>query len=429
MYKFLLFISILSMSFGLQAQTYVELSCGAGYSQQAYYRLADDQTTKLANGSWDLAFTAAGFQDGGILINESTSSSFTDPQPELAVYLAPVAEFTDPIDILSLEMRLYNDEQNWLLGGALNSVRNPANPFDFGWGIYNPTINKVVGYSIYVLKLRNETYKKLMVDSIVLTTYHLKWANLDGSDLQTFTIDKSQHFAAGFAYLSVQNNALVTPAPIGWDFMWGRYNTPTPDGQGGFLDYNVTGILSGPGVSVAVADGVDPYEVDYVAGNYKDSLSTVLTAIGSEWKVFDFAMGWIVNADRAYFVKTKDNRVWRMVIEDFEGISTGNMVFTKTDLGVMTSLKSQSLNDAPISVGPNPIRAGGELMIDWSGAPVQGMMALYDLQGRRVWEYITLFQQGFQVAASLPMGLPAGSYVLQVNVAGQLFAQPWIIQN
>jgi len=417
---------ILALSGAASAQSFVELACGANYAQQAYYRFDDDQTVKLGNGSWDILLTAVGFQDAGIFLNESSSSSFTDPQPELELWLAPTNDFNDPIDPSALTQRRYNDEKGWLYG-ALNADRNPSNPFDYGWGAYNPATNRVTGNRLFVLKLRDGSYRKLSIDSLVVSTYHLRWAKLDGSDVQTLAIDKKQHSAAGFAFVSLAEGKVLSTAPQGWDLFWGRYTTPLDDGQGGILEYNVTGVLSGPGIAVAEADSVDPLEVDFYAGGYDKLLSNDPTVIGSDWKTYDFAQGWMVDTDRVFFVRTRDQHVWRMVIVDFEGISTGNMVFEKYDLGMLASLDPGTPTAGPASAGPNPALPGQELFLEWPGEAAAATVRLFDLNGSPLWQRDITLNPGFQVLGTLPADLPAGTYLLQVQRGADRWSRPWVI--
>lgn len=424
--KNILTLLILALSGAASAQSFVELACGANYSQQAYYRFDDDQTVKLGNGSWDILLTAVGFQDAGIFLNESSSSSFTDPQPELELWLAPTNDFNDPIDPSALTQRRYNDEKGWLYG-ALNAERNPANPFDYGWGAYNPATNRVTGNRLFVLKLRDGSYRKLSIDSLVISTYHLRWAKLDGSDVQTLAIDKKQHGAAGFAFVSLAEGKVLSGAPQGWDLFWGRYTTPLDDGQGGILEYNVTGVLSGPGIAVAEADSVDPLEVDFYAGGYDKLLSPDPTTIGSDWKTYDFAKGWIVDSDRVFFVRTRDQHVWRMVIVDFEGISTGNMVFEKYDLGMLSALDAHSPGALNANAGPNPALPGQELFLEWPGEAGAATVRLFDLHGSPLWQRDITLNPGFQVLGTLPADLPAGTFILQVQRGAERWSSPWVI--
>ena len=53
-----------------QSQDYQVISCGAGYNKQSYIKLFEGSQKQVANDAWDLAFTAFGYQDAGIFINE-----------------------------------------------------------------------------------------------------------------------------------------------------------------------------------------------------------------------------------------------------------------------------------------------------------------------------------------------------------------------
>ena len=411
----------------LPAQQFVELACGANYGQQAYYRFSDDGITKLANNSWDIALTTSGLQDAGVLINESTASSFTAPVPALEAYRAPVEFFTDPVDPASLVDIRFNTEESWNYG-ALNTDRDPANPFDYGWGTYQPTTNRVVGDKVFVLKLRDETYRKLSIDSLVGTTWYLRWADLDGSNLQTLTVNKNDHSDAGFAYISIQNGGtILNDAPQNWDLFWGRYSTPLDDGAGDTIAYNVTGVLSGPGIEVAEADGVDIFDLDFYGGNYQDSLSTDLEAIGYDWKAFDFSAGWVIDQDRAFWVKTRDQHIWQMIIIDFEGSSTGNMVFEKTDLGVLSSLTPPPAISGDLQVGPNPLPNGQPLLLSAAGVSGRSEVRLVSSLGQTVWQRSLDLQDGLQELGTLPRDL-SGTYYLQIQRNGAVWSTPLIVQ-
>lgn len=416
--------SILAVN--LHAQQFVEVACGNNYSQQAYYRFSDDAIIKLNNDAWDIAFTTFGFQDAGIFVNESSSSSFTTPQPQVELYIAPTDNFDEVIVVDDLTERRYNDEVSWQYG-AFNTERDPSNPFDFGWGSYNPASNKVSGYLVFVLKLRNGQYKKLTIDSLVVTTYYVRWADLDGSNLQSFAINKMQHMSNGFAYLSIQNNSLLSTVPKDWDLFWGRYTTPLDDGQGGILEYNVTGVLSGPGIHVARAESVDPETVDFYTGGYADQFSNRLDAIGSDWKTFDFQAGWLIQEDLAFFVKTRDNVLWKMVIIDFEGSVTGNMAFEKTYIGEFSSIQAPDLTKDPLTFGPNPTPAGSEYFIAWTQPETQARIQLVNAQGQIVHTKPVVLNQGLNMAGVLPSGLSPGMYVLTVLTENQIWTGTWII--
>lgn len=418
MVKNLLFISItLSTVMMLSAQNYVQVAVGTGYAQQAYYNLSDDVVTQIANESWDVAFTTFGFADVGISINESTTSVTGMPAPELILYLAPTNDFLDTIAVDSLTNRLYNDESSWE-NGALNGVATSSDPFDFGWGSYNVNNHTLNGTRVFVIKLRNDTYKKFIIESFAGGAYNLKYANLDGSDEQMRSIAKADFRDSPVALFSFETGATL-PATGDWDLVFCRYVTPLSDGQGGTLDYPVTGVLSAPGVEVAKAINVNPVTVDHTA--YVDSFKTELDVIGHDWKSFDFTSGWVIPNDLAYFVKTADGVIWKLVFIDFEGSSTGVSTFEKTEMGVLSSVKNRNSNVVEASVYPNPIIDKATVAFTLKQNQNNLQMRVTDLSGKTVWQTAGLSgNEGLNIFNLPRLNLPKGMYLLSIGTGANL---------
>lgn len=104
--------------------------------------------------------------------------------------------------------RLVNSVESWS-SGAFNSGRIVENPLDYGWGIYNPQVNQVIGNKVFVLKMRNGSYKKMMIDSLVIGTYYFRHAELDGSNEQSARVNTADFVDAGFAFFSFSSNATI----------------------------------------------------------------------------------------------------------------------------------------------------------------------------------------------------------------------------
>jgi len=94
----LIFSSFLSYS-----QNFQEISTGPGYNKQSFVRLSDGTEKQVSNDSWDIAFTAYGFQDAGIFINESSGSSMGQNLPQTELYYANTDNFEAPIDIEAIK--------------------------------------------------------------------------------------------------------------------------------------------------------------------------------------------------------------------------------------------------------------------------------------------------------------------------------------
>ncbi|MBK7870615.1 MAG: T9SS type A sorting domain-containing protein [Saprospiraceae bacterium] len=394
------------------AQDYVQVAVGAGYSKQAYYRLSDDAVTQIANESWDLAFSTTGTIDVGISVNESTTSVTGAPAPELALFLTSATNFAETIDTSKFVKRLYNDETSWTEGGALNIIADPENPFDFGWGLYNLSNHTLTGNRIFAVKLRDNTYKKFIIESFAGGAYNLKYANFDGSEEKTVAIKKGDFSGNPIALFSFETGE--TLAPLGaWDLMFCRYVTPLDDGAGNILDYPVTGVLSGHNVETVEVKGIDPNAVTY--NTYVDSFQTKLDIIGYDWKTFSFTQGWVIPTDLAYFVKTAENRIYKLVFVDFEGSTTGISTFEKTDLGILSSVNNPNSNFKEATVYPNPKVSEATLAFTLKQNQNNLQLAVRDLTGRMIWNTLVDGNQGLNAIQLPSMNLPQGMYLLSVG--------------
>ena len=239
--KFLLTpLCALLFTVGAFAQDFVQVSYGPSYTSHTFYRLSDDNQVSVENGLWDIALTATGLQDAGLHINEATASMAN----EVELYLAPTNDFSDDIDETQLVIRLYNEDVTWQYG-AFNSLRDENNPLDYGWGAYDPVSRKVAGNEVFAIKLRNGEYKKIEIQDLNLTTYNLRWADLDGQNEVTMSINKADYDAEDLILLSVQDEKVYQGVQP-FDLLFTRYVSPLDDGNGGLLDYTISGTLHAP---------------------------------------------------------------------------------------------------------------------------------------------------------------------------------------
>lgn len=402
--------AIYSTVISLSAQDFVQVATGAGYGKQAYYRLSDDGVTQVANESWDLAFSTIGMRDVGISVNESTTSVTGAPAPELKVYLTSAASFSETLDTSKLTKRIFNDESSWEKG-ALNTVAVATNPLDFGWGLYNLTNNTLTGNRIFAVQLRNGSYKKFIIESFAGGAYNVKYANFDGSEEKTAAIKKGDFSGNPIALFSFTTG--TTLAPVGaWDLAFCRYVTPLADGTGGFLDYPVTGVLTGVGIQTAKATKINPQTVDYQI--YKDSLKTRLDVIGYDWKSFSFTAGWVIPSDLAYFVKTADNRVYKLIFVDFEGSTTGISTFEKTDLGIISAVNNPNSNFTEASIYPNPVVSEATVAFTLKQKQNNLQLLVRDIAGRILWHTQIVGNEGLNVVQLPSMNFPKGTYLLNI---------------
>ena len=427
MQKFFTIVLCFFTVFFSKAQSFQEISTGAGYNKQSFIKLNDGSQKQVNNDAWDLAFTAFGFQDAGIFINESSGSSMGQNLPLTELYYALTDDFGAAIDLEAIKDYKYlNSEASWNFG-AFNEVRDTLNPFDFGWGDYQPASNRVIGDKVYVLKLRNGEYRKIKIESLTGTTYTFKYAKLDGSGEVTKTLNKlTDNKGQKLIFFSFTTNETVDVLPSGgFDLMYCRYISIAKDPNGTIVQqYNVTGVLTGPGILTAEADGVDPITVTYT--DYTDKLSTQTDIIGYDWKTLT-GISWVLDQDKVFFVKTTDNHMWRLHFIDFEGSSSGTAVMRKTDLGLFSS--STDLVGIQTGIFPNPVDDQLILSLDItedSGSDIN--IDITNVNGQVMVNRVVKNQQGLKVFEVSTTDWNKGTYFVRISNGSKQFVSKKIVR-
>lgn len=422
--QFTLTLSILIISvISLSAQEFQEISCGAGYKYQSYVQLAAGTEKQVNNDAWDIAFTAFGFQDAGILINESSASIQGENVPQTELYYTGNSDFNASFDLNQIikGAKLYNSKASWN-DGAFNALKDTTNAFDYGWGAYNPATHSVTGTKVFVLKLRSGKYIKLMVEALNGTDYVIRYADIDGQNEKTKTFSKTKDNAGQkLIYYTFTDDKIVDILPQGgFDLFWGRYVSWATDPNGTIQQwYTVTGILTAPGVQTAVAKGVNPETVS--VDPYLNSFSQKIDQIGYDWKTL-VGTSWTLATDRAFFVKLPDNNVWKLAIVDFEGSATGTATLQKYSLGNPTS--THDLKGTKLSFYPNPIQ--NELIISLDVAQLydyQYDVVVTDLAGRPVMSTKVNATEGWNVLKLDTSNLASGAYLVRVSNSNGTLAE------
>ncbi len=396
----------------LGAQELVLVTYTPFYKEMSFYKMTEEEGVNVVNGSWDLVFTAFGDDDAGILINEASELS----GDEVEVYLAPTDDFEDPINPDNLSIRLYNNEKSWTTGGAFNSFGDQNNPIDFGWGLYDSSNGRIDGTVVFAIKLRDGSFRKLKIVSLDQGVYTVKHAKLDGSDEKTFTIDKADYADRKFAFYSLTSGQSLDAAiPAEWDILFTRYVVAFDDGNGGFLYNASNGALSGFGVEVAQVDGIDPETVEY--GDYEQLLNTEIDEIGYDWKAINLATNtWVLPENRVYFVKTPDEKVWKIFFTDFGGSLAGHVLFEKTLVqGPSAAREKAPLPD--LRLFPNPSHGNAHLTFSLKNGGT-AHFSLSNSMGQVVWTGKTRAQAGFNAVELSGMDILPGVYFLQIQAEG-----------
>lgn len=418
--KQILLLSMAIFYYGLSFSQVQQVSVGKDYRYSVFYSLFTGEQTTVDYTKWDIAFDVSN-RGLSVLVNEAVSSAGTGVDAnEVALYLADTDNF-EAVDTSGQLTRLYNGSGDWSEGG-FSVPASKQNPFDFGWGLYDPSSHIVQGNRVFVLQLRDKRYIKCSIDRLEKGIYYFTYSDLDNTNVVKDSIVKADYTGKQLAYYSFQNQEALDLEPQQWDLKFTRYVTSLDDMEGGYIDYNVTGVLSKSGVEVLELTGVDPKTVDY--SNYPDSLwSSNIETIGHDWKRFDLAsFQYSIPESLVYFVKTATDSVWRLTFIDFEGSSTGVITFEKKYEGVLSALSARGLEFITEEVlFPNP--AFQNQPIQWrmfsDQTWSQGRLALYNNLGQLVHQQEIQIQYGENLF-TLPTNYAPGMYhaILIVNQRG-----------
>jgi hypothetical protein len=211
--------------------------------------------------------------------------------------------------------QMYNSMASWEEGAfGTNALGHP----DYGWGIYNSITHGLTGDSIFVIKLPDQSYKRLWIVSRTATAvYTIRYADLDGSNEKEVEINMANYADKQFVYYSLSGDSIVDEQPLAsdWDLLLTKFSHT---GLGG---YTVTGLLSNDGVTVSVFNAPDSATAADATLADTTEFTDSITAIGNSW--YELVGMSIVPLDTiVYFVKTDSGDIYKMQVTFFEsGIS------------------------------------------------------------------------------------------------------------
>ena len=387
-------------------ETIIQVDQGPNYSQTVYLNLEDLDTTIVDFTTWDIAFSGSA-RSVGILINEAAISG--EGSSPIELYLTSSTNFDD-VDISQVQDTLYNGDDSYT-DGAFNQPADTSNQFDFGWGEYNPATHFVVGTKIFIIKLRDASYKKIRIDQYAGSQYTFTYADLNGENLVTDSIDIADFEGKALAYYSIRDQKTLDLEPENWDLKFTRYITSLLAEPGVYLDYHVVGTLTKPGVEVAVASNIDPANVEFE--DYADSLTTDIDAIGHEWKYFDLnTFVYSIVENQVFFVKTPKNEIYKIQFLDFEGSSTGISTLKITYIETLSALAKPQEYISQSTVFPNPA-LGGQAKIKFHSDQFRqnARLLVHNSVGQQVYLRNVSITQGENVHSLPHISVPGLYYV------------------
>ena len=229
MKKFLLMAAIIATSI-TSAQETVNVSLGAQYANEVYYKLDTQLETSFPANSWDVAFLRISNFDLAVRVNDGIGTKVYEAANTPAAYNSvDVADQTGWTELV-------NSDTDWENGAFMQGSAS------YGFGDYNPATNTVEGTIVFVLEYADGTFSKFFIESY-FGAYTFKYANCDGASCSSDTyetVSNTSNPDNRYNYYSLQNNQAVVaePAEGDWDFVFRKYVTfLDPPGQ----YYNVSG--------------------------------------------------------------------------------------------------------------------------------------------------------------------------------------------
>ncbi|MEZ4757691.1 MAG: T9SS type A sorting domain-containing protein [Flavobacteriales bacterium] len=389
------------------AQTEVTVSTGPANAQQVWYSLQNGVQATADLAAWDLAFEINSFTSS-ILVN--TAKGLTVFETPLAI--ADWASLTSPNE--ADWTAIYNSELSWF-EGALTNGNNLDQPdgFNLGWGGYSFITHTVAGTKVYVIKDGEGNYRKLRINSLASNTYSFTFADLDGSNEITATLNKSNFVGKNFGYFSFDTNSTadLEPAANSWDLLFTKYTSiiPAPEPTA----YSVAGVLQNKQVDVAQVDGI-PVAAAQWEGQLLDSAMNI---IGYDWKTFNMTtFSYEYAEDRTYFVNDRQGNIWKLVFIGYGGSSTGTMTFTQE---LVSATSVDELDATTLSVFPVPVN-NGVLNIAADADMRNATLEVIDASGRTL-HSTTLTDLLAGTIATVDMSdVPSGMYVVRLQAPGTL---------
>jgi hypothetical protein len=365
----LLFASTTLQSY---AQVNDSVKMNNGYAKEVYYSFHNGVVDTVPRASWDIAFRTPKVSSS-ILINDGAGVVLW------VNHNADTAGWTN-FDTTGLHTwkPMYNDTADWE-NGAFS--RHATGHPDYGWGVYNSVTHDLVGDSIFVIKLRNGSYRKILIErkNSVNDIYYIRYANLDGTNPHLDTLDLTPYLTANkeFVGYSLQTSQFVDYQPVktSWDIVFTKYMSIHPNGT----PYIYVGVLNNPAVK---SNKFFPVPSSYM-GWSTVTMDSTRSPIGWSWKQINMATYiYYIQDSTVFFVRDQQHDIYKLVFTRFEGTSTGKICFTKTKVS-SAGIASVSNPVTQLEGYPNPAKDHVTLCVTRQ-ENANALLSVYDITGNLV---------------------------------------------
>ena len=419
--KFYTFVALLATAYvfiipsvGHTSTVSDSVAMGTGYSNEIYYSMSAGIQGSAIRSTWDIAFRT----------NLMSADIITNDGSGVELYTYPLADTsgwaTVDITLINSWKKMYNSTTDWETGAfCINQKGHP----DYGWCKYNATTHNLLGDSLFIIKLRDGSLRKLWIKEKYssLNIYEFRFANIDGTGDKTITLDCNPYTSKNFVGYDITLDKVVDFEPVAaskWDILFTKY-MGINQGQ----PYPVTGVLSNYNVKVKKFEHV-PTDTILSA---MPTMDMTRSPIGYDWKTFT-GTAYKVTDSLVYFVQDLSGKIHRLVFTKFVGSSTGLIVF-KNEMNTFTGLNGTSKSGFNAAVYPNPVNDVMNLVIN-PGKSNLVLVSLMDITGHTVLSQRFDMQSEELSTLKVPVsGLPSGIYMVKIQSGGNVIARKVIVNN
>lgn len=381
-----------------------------GYTHEVYYSLTSGTKASVLRNQWDIAFRTA-ILSASIITNDGSG---------VVLYTYPKSDTSgwNALDTAGINnwKKLYNSGADWEMG-AFNT--HTKGQFDYGWGVYNVVTHNLTGDSIYVVKLRNGQFVKLIISgkASAQNKYTIKYANLDGQGEKQSVIDCAPFTSRNFLGYSISDSKVIDFETIdanSWDLLFTKYMYKYPDGT----PYNVTGVLSNYNTGVNKFHPVAP---DFRLWS-AETMDSSRTAIGYDWKYLDNSFAYHIVDSLVYFVQDKSGNIHKLAFKEFSGSAKGRIVLERE--AISAAGKNENKYFAlQATVYPNPVQDFVNLIINPEKVS-ELHVSISDISGRQVFSaYYPVQPEMLNTIQIHSSGLPTGVYMFKAQAKDKVYFQ------
>lgn len=186
----------------------------------------------------------------------------------------------------------------------------------------NDSDSLLTNKEVYVLMLGFDAagntlgYKKVVIDYFYGNSYHIRFANLDGSEEFEAFIPKDE--TLNYVSFSFENEGEVVqiePDNNTWDILFTRSTdvTITNDFTDTIFDYSVTGVILNPYTTQAYLVS-DTNFISFNKNNVNEAnLTNQLNIIGYDWKSYDLDKStYTIRENNFYIIKDGNSLVYKL---------------------------------------------------------------------------------------------------------------------